>query len=122
MVTHPQQHLGSQEESITLIYSRSRARCRRVLEHLFRAYSLEVLESIIECWARGTVRNAHISQTSSMALIVLFLQDTDSAAFELTDVLTSSAQNVVHMVCESISIRIPGMPERTRKHGICLTL
>ncbi|KAJ3545543.1 hypothetical protein NM688_g5613 [Phlebia brevispora] len=97
------QQWGSREESLTLIYTRSRTRCRRVLEHLFREYSLEVTESIVDCWSRGPSHE-------------------NPAAFELIDVLTSSAQNVVHMICESISMRVPGMPERLRKHGLCPTL
>ena len=38
-----------------------------------------------------------------------------SAAYDLVDVLTSSAQNAVHMLCESISCRTPGLSERTKK-------
>ena len=45
---------GSQEESLNLIFTRTRTRCRRVLEHLFREYSLEVMESVVDCWSRGT--------------------------------------------------------------------
>lgn len=40
------------------------------------------------------------------------------AAFELVDTLTSSAQSVVHMVCESISCRVPGLTERGRKQVV----
>ena len=42
--------LASREDSLTLIYTRARNRSRRVLEHLFRAYSTEVLEAVIDCW------------------------------------------------------------------------
>ncbi|KAI0081169.1 hypothetical protein K474DRAFT_1768894 [Panus rudis PR-1116 ss-1] len=87
----------SEEESLSLIYSRARTRCRRVLEHLFRVHSSEVLESVIVCWSDYTLRTP---------------QADESAAFELVDVLTSSAQNVVHMLCESISIRTQSPPER----------
>ena len=45
---------GSQEESLQLIFTRTRTRCRRVLEHLFREYSLEVMESVVDCWSRGS--------------------------------------------------------------------
>ena len=38
-----------------------------------------------------------------------------SSAYDLVDVLTASAQNAVHMLCESISCRTPGLSERTRK-------
>ncbi|KAG5340493.1 hypothetical protein C0989_001400 [Termitomyces sp. Mn162] len=40
------------------------------------------------------------------------------AAFELVDVLVASAQNAVHMICESISCRISGINERNRKQAI----
>lgn len=42
----------SQEEALSLTYNRTRSRCRRVFEHLFRAHPLEVLESVIDCWSR----------------------------------------------------------------------
>lgn len=38
-----------------------------------------------------------------------------STAYDLVDVLTTSAQNAVHMLCESISCRTPGLLERTKK-------
>lgn len=40
-----------------------------------------------------------------------------SAAFEIVDHLASSAQNVVHMICESISSRTPGLSDRTKKQA-----
>ncbi len=40
------------------------------------------------------------------------------AAFELVDILTSSAQNVVHMICESIASRVLASPERSRRPTI----
>lgn len=43
---------SARDESLALIYTRTRARCRRVFEHLFRVQSAEVLELIIECWSR----------------------------------------------------------------------
>src|ERR1700683_4624277 len=46
---------SSKDDSLSMIYSRTRVRCRRVLEHLFRMQSAEVLESIIECWGRDEV-------------------------------------------------------------------
>ncbi|GJE86225.1 Dopey, N-terminal-domain-containing protein [Phanerochaete sordida] len=102
LVVPPQSRWGSQEESLTLIYTRARTRCRRVLEHLFKAHPLEVLESVVECWYRDTAKD-------------------DSASFELVDVLTSSAQTVVHMLCETIQVRIPGMTDRPRRHTVCPT-
>lgn len=57
LVVPTQPSWGSLEESLALIYTRARARCRRVLEHLFKAHPLEVLESLVECWYRNeTVR------------------------------------------------------------------
>ena len=41
---------ASREESLALIYSRARNRSRRVLEHLFRQHSTEVLEAVVDCW------------------------------------------------------------------------
>ena len=49
-----------------------------------------------------------------------FLQDAtqQAAAFELIDALTSSAHTVVHMISESISCRIPGLSDKSRKQVI----
>ncbi|KAI0067974.1 hypothetical protein BV25DRAFT_1896308 [Artomyces pyxidatus] len=90
------------DESLNLICNKSRLRCRRVFEHFFRFQSSEVLESIIDCWNRESGNS-----TSHNA-----------ATFELVDALTSSSQNVVHMVCESISCRVSGFGERTRKQVV----
>lgn len=43
---------SARDESLSLIHTKTRARCRRVFEHLFRVQSAEVLELIIECWSR----------------------------------------------------------------------
>jgi len=43
-------NLGPEAETILLIKGRTRLRCRRAMERLFRAQSSEVLESLIECW------------------------------------------------------------------------
>ncbi|KAI1794036.1 Dopey, N-terminal-domain-containing protein [Ganoderma leucocontextum] len=94
-------HWASREESLALIYTRSRNRSRRVLEHLFRAYSTEVLEAVVDCWQEQVAVRPESAETS--------------AAYDLVDVLTSSAQNAVHMLCESISCRTPGLLERTKK-------
>ncbi|KAI0803164.1 Dopey, N-terminal-domain-containing protein [Irpex lacteus] len=93
----------SQEESLTLIFGRTRTRCRRVLEHLFRAHPLEVLESSVDCWSRTK-------------------KPDDSSAFDLIDVLTSSAQTVVAMLCDCILLRSPGISDRPRRHTPCPTL
>ncbi|KAI8981167.1 Dopey, N-terminal-domain-containing protein [Trametes punicea] len=95
---------GSQEESLSLIYVRARNRARRVLEHLFRVHSSEVLEAIIDCWHE---QNAAWPDGVEM-----------SAAYDLVDILTASAQNAVHMLCESISSRTPGLLERMKKSAV----
>jgi hypothetical protein len=44
-----------------MIYARTRLRCRRVLEHLFRVQSSEVFESIVDWWSKDlTVNNSLI--------------------------------------------------------------
>ena len=50
------------------------------------------------------------------------MQPDDIAAFELIDVLTSSAQNVVSMLCDCILLRNPGVSDRPRRHTPCPTL
>ncbi|KAI0830814.1 Dopey, N-terminal-domain-containing protein [Trametes gibbosa] len=92
---------GSQEESLTLIYGRARTRTKRVLEHLFRAHSSEVMEAVVDCWNDQILARPDSVETSS--------------AYDLVDVLATSAQNAVHMLCESISCRTPGLSERTKK-------
>ncbi|PCH34091.1 hypothetical protein WOLCODRAFT_61246 [Wolfiporia cocos MD-104 SS10] len=77
------------------VYSKTRSRCRKVLEHLFRAHSTEVMECLVDCWQRESPRG--------------------STAFEIVDILASSAQNVVHMLCENISSRVPGLPEKAKR-------
>lgn len=76
-------------------YSKTRMRCRKVLEHLFRAHSTEVLESVVDCWQRD--------------------QPDGAVAFEIVDILASNAQTVVHMLCESICSRLPGLSDRPRR-------
>ncbi|KAG9123031.1 hypothetical protein FRC07_000333 [Ceratobasidium sp. 392] len=78
------------DESISLTYARSRLRCRKVLERIFRVHSAEVLEIIIECWDKG--------EDSIVATM---------RTFEIVDLLAASAQTVVHMICENISARLP---------------
>lgn len=43
---------SAKDESLSIIYNRTRLRCRRTLENLFRVQSAEVFESIVECWNR----------------------------------------------------------------------
>ncbi|KAJ7750196.1 Dopey, N-terminal-domain-containing protein [Mycena metata] len=93
---------SSKDESLSLFYTRTRLRCRRVLEHLFRVQSAEVFESIIDCWNRELPES----------------QVPYEQAFELVDVLIASAQSAVHMICESITCRISGVSEKTKKQAI----
>lgn len=44
---------ASQDESLSLIFTRVRVRTRRVLEHLFRVQSAEVFEAVVECWDKN---------------------------------------------------------------------
>jgi len=47
-----------------------------------------------------------------------FVQKPESestSVFELVDALTSSAQAVVHMLCESIYLRLSTIPDKHRK-------
>ncbi|RDB28675.1 Protein dopey [Hypsizygus marmoreus] len=93
---------SSKDESLSVIYNRTRIRCRRVLEHLFRVQSAEVFESIVDCWSRD-LPGSNIPP---------------DAAFEVVDVLIANAQGVVHMICESISCRILGASEKAKKQAI----
>ncbi|KAF9225321.1 hypothetical protein BS17DRAFT_872565 [Gyrodon lividus] len=93
-----------EDDSLSMIYSRTRSRCRRALEHLFRAYPAEVLEAIVSCWDRDLPLH---SKDSTQA---------ENAAFELVDVLIASAHSAVHMICESIAIRSSGGSEKSRKY------
>ncbi|KAI5120784.1 hypothetical protein M0805_002411 [Coniferiporia weirii] len=87
-------------DTLEHIFIRTSARCRKVLEKLFRAHAFEVIESVIEYWS--------LDRESSPG--------TGKVAFDIVDFLTASAQNVVHMVCESISWRVSATAgERSRK-------
>lgn len=99
--TNPQTW-ASKDESLSVIYNRTRVRCRRVLEHLFRVQSAEVFESIVDCWSKD-LPGSKISP---------------DAAFELVDVLIANAQNVVHIICESITCRISGVSEKSKRQAI----
>ncbi|KAI6031355.1 Dopey, N-terminal-domain-containing protein [Pisolithus microcarpus] len=94
----------SEDGSLSVIYNRTRARCGRALEHLSRAHPNEVLESLVICWDRD---------------LTLYSRDpklAEDAAFELVDTLISSAHSAVHMICESIVARTPGLPSGGRKY------
>ncbi|OCH88751.1 hypothetical protein OBBRIDRAFT_64803 [Obba rivulosa] len=95
---------SSANESLSLIYARTRSRCRKVLEHLFRTHPNEVMESVVDCWQReGALQEG-------------------SAIFELVDVLTSSAQDVVQMICDAILNRSPGLVDRGKKQALVSSL
>jgi hypothetical protein len=38
------------DDSITLVFSKTRSRCRRVFEQFFRVHALEVMDLIAEFW------------------------------------------------------------------------
>ncbi|TFY63318.1 hypothetical protein EVJ58_g3324 [Rhodofomes roseus] len=84
------------------VYPKAKTRCRKVFEHLFRAHPPEVLEFIVDCWRRDSTAA--------------------TTAFDVVDVLASSAQTVVRMTCESIAVRTPGMPDRSRKPAVATSL
>lgn len=103
MVWHDTTGLRPEADSLSMIYSRTHARCRRVLEHLFRAHPTEVLESVIECWDHDASLRSKGSDQPATGI------------FGLVDVLIASAQSAVHMICDSISVRISNTSERSRK-------
>lgn len=102
-----------------MIYNRTRLRCRRTLEHLFRVQSAEVFESIVECWNRdkpvGTSRSQFLH---ALTPLKSHTGASAEAAFEVVDVLVANAQNAVHMTCESIWCRISGVSEKSKKQAI----
>jgi len=53
--------------TMAIIYNRTRLRCRRVLEHLFRVQSTEVFECIVDWWSRD--QNVRFSYLISTLLI-----------------------------------------------------
>ncbi|KAF9524082.1 Dopey, N-terminal-domain-containing protein [Crepidotus variabilis] len=93
---------STKDDTMSLIYNRTRLRCRRVLEHLFRVQNMEVFESLIDWW----------SKDQSLAV------SSPDAVFELVDLLMSNAQNVVHMLCESISNRIISSTDKSKKQTL----
>ncbi|KAG2744495.1 hypothetical protein P692DRAFT_20837634 [Suillus brevipes Sb2] len=95
--------LRPEADSLSMIYNRTHARCRRVLEHLFRAHPTEVLESVIECWDHDALLRSKGSDQPT------------TGVFGLVDVLIANAQSAVHMICDSISVRISNTSERSRR-------
>ncbi|KAH7930453.1 hypothetical protein BV22DRAFT_1000727 [Leucogyrophana mollusca] len=94
---------SAEDDTLSLIFNRTRGRCRRVLEHLFRVQPAEVFESVIDCWDREATSRA---QSSDHA---------ENAVFDLVDVLVANAHTAVHMICESISSRVSSPSDRARK-------
>ncbi|KAJ8582095.1 hypothetical protein M405DRAFT_582865 [Rhizopogon salebrosus TDB-379] len=103
MVWHDTSSLRPEVDSLSMIFNRAHSRCRRVLEHLFRAHPTEVLESIIECWDRDALLRSKSSDRPA------------TGVFDLVDVLIANAQSAVHMICDSISVRNSNSSERSRK-------
>ncbi|KAG2076732.1 hypothetical protein BDR04DRAFT_1132425 [Suillus decipiens] len=103
MVWYDTTNLRPEVDSLSVIYVRTHARSRRVLEHLFRAYPTEVLESIIECWDHDALLRSKGSDQPAAGI------------FGLVDVLIANARSAVHMICDSISVRISNISERSRK-------
>lgn len=95
----PAEESGPEDDTILLIYGRARQRCKRAFEKLFRAQSAEVMETLVECWFEDNRLKGNKS----------------SAAFELVDMLTSSAQTAVHMLCECITMRATPVAEKNRR-------
>ncbi|KAG2350958.1 hypothetical protein BDR05DRAFT_955104 [Suillus weaverae] len=103
MVWHDTTSPRPEADSLSMIYNRTHARCRRVLEHLFRAHPTEVLESVIECWDHDALLRSKSSDQPA------------TGVFGLVDVLIANAQSAVHMICDSISARISNTSERSRR-------
>ncbi|CAE6451535.1 unnamed protein product [Rhizoctonia solani] len=86
------------DESISLTYGRARMRCRKAFERIFRVQSTDVLEILVDCWDKG-------EGSPDMTL----------RTFEIVDILAASAQTVIHMLCESISMRSASLGDRGRR-------
>ncbi|KAJ1302793.1 hypothetical protein OPQ81_003100 [Rhizoctonia solani] len=89
------------DESISLTYGRARMRCRKVFERIFRVQSTDVLEILVDCWDKG-------ESSPDMTL----------RTFEIVDILAASAQTVIHMLCESISMRTINLGDRGRRGSV----
>ncbi|KAI6048019.1 Dopey, N-terminal-domain-containing protein [Pisolithus marmoratus] len=94
----------SEDDSLSIIYGRTQARCLRALEHLSRAHPNEVLESLVICWDRDltSYRRNH--------------EQAEDATFKLVDTLIANAHSAVHMVCESVVARTPALSGGNRKY------
>jgi len=98
-----------------LIYGRARQRCKRALEKLFRAQSSEVMETLVECWFEDNRVSSNTSMRSPAPTFSQLKGNKSGAAFELVDILTSSAQTAVHMLCECITMRATPVAEKNRR-------
>lgn len=122
LVLPPPSNAGELRDSMVQIEVKAKTRSRRVLEHLFRVHSAEVLESIIECWNRDEDSQVQSSAVPDLqhALIYTMQQPTAGvdAVFELVDILTANASHAVHMICEGITCRSGGVSEKIQKQAI----
>lgn len=82
--------------------------------------SAEVFESIVDWWSKdNSVSRIPFSALPSTRLkLKQVAAASPDAAFELVDVLVATAQNAVHMICESISCRLSGASEKVKKQAI----
>lgn len=82
---------------------------------------MEVFESIIDWWTKDTLVSMSLRAAFDQTLTSVKLQETSpDAAFELVDVLLSTAQNATHMLCESITSRISSSSNRRPPANISL--
>ena len=75
------------------------------------------METLVECWLEDTRVRAVTGINACLTAYKLRGSD-GNAAFELVDLLTSSAQNAVHMLCESIAMRSTPASERVRRMAV----
>lgn len=52
ILAHPKHQMWS------TVYPKAKTRCRKVLEHLFRAHPSDVMEFIVDCWRRDSAVRA----------------------------------------------------------------
>ncbi|CAO1636291.1 unnamed protein product [Sympodiomycopsis kandeliae] len=83
--------LGESHEAFTL---RIKARCRRILERLYKGSSSATAEALIDCWN-------HSSKPSRGG------ESAQEAVFEILSILTPGAQTLVTFLCDTLSTRLP---------------
>lgn len=64
------------------------------------------------------LRHCHAHVDLSDGACIQLSTISPDAAFELVDVLVANAQTAVHMICESITSRILGTSEKSKKQAI----